>query len=437
MIDNVKSSISFPEIGQIRKGDKKTPEGYVGKDLGNRFRIIFYEGDENARSQATFQEMHETLLPTTIVFTLPFLTPWQCWESYYEAYTAGRMVARADKNHFIRLIDPKTGKVIVSNSMPDMLFQPGQSVGTYTSTKGKEIPIIPKPVGRLRLVIPELARFAFLTFMTTSIYDCIHIRQQLEAIEYISRFLPSRNGIAGIPLIRGRRMTEITWSQPDGSAKRVKSGLVYIEADPVWVKKMLASLSANALPAGYRNSLLPEVDGVHLDIHPNDQPQANAEADGEDGSQGDDPNEAGVTSIPEVALTPEPVGGNGHPPTEQKQVLPRPWSPEFLKERLAARKEKYNGNRQASQSQRNLVAMLLQQIFAGDEDKRKTLQLYLFDQASLKDISDASILVILNDWLKPKSDSGGDYHPDPVAVQEALAVYGAAIKVEGQIAMKV
>ena len=192
-------------------------------------------------------------------------------------------------------------------------------------------------------------------------------------------------------------------------------------------------LSANALPAGYRNALLPESTDVCLDISPRDQSLAEAESqDQEDVPSGGDPEIEGDSSIPEVASIPEPVN-----PAASSPLPPRPWTPEFLKARLAARKEKYNGSRAASPPQRNLVAMLLQQIFAGDEDKRKTLQLYLFDQASLKDIPDASILVILNDWLKPKSDSGGDYHPDPVAIQEAMAVYGAAIKVEGQIAMKV
>ena len=53
------------------------------------------------------------------------------------------------------------------------------------------------------------------------------------------------------------------------------------------------------------------------------------------------------------------------------------------------------------------------------------------------DFAGATGQVVLNDWLKPKSDSGGDYHPDPVAIQEAMAVYGAAIQTEGQLAMKV
>jgi hypothetical protein len=117
---------------------------------------------------------------------------------------------------------------------------------------------------------------------------------------------------------------------------------------------------------------------------------------------------------------------------------PRPYPPEILKAKLLARAQSYDG-KPATVKQRNLVAMILSEIFAGPDSElqRHALQNYLFGVSSLKDLSSSLILVILNDWLKPAIDSGGAYHADYIAVQEAQTAYLEAVRVQGQMALPI
>src|SRR3990167_962194 len=198
-IVTIKESAAFPEIGQIRKGLPKTEKGYVGKDLGLRFRLIFFSGDENERSRQRFIELHrhdgevvgrDIIVPRLTIF-LPFPDPFTCWTTAYEAYTAGRMIARADGEKFIRWVDTKTGAVKVVNGEPYTAFDPKMIVGSYKNARtGETVVIKSKAVGRLRVFLPELVRMAYFTVHTTSIYDVVHITEQLRAIEWIARFLP-------------------------------------------------------------------------------------------------------------------------------------------------------------------------------------------------------------------------------------------------------
>lgn len=122
-------------------------------------------------------------------------------------------------------------------------------------------------------------------------------------------------------------------------------------------------------------------------------------------------------------------------PTGQLQVQ-RPYPPDYLKAKLNKRAEAIS-TLHCSQEQRNLAAMMLAKPFAGEgaEDKRHKVQKYLFGADSLKDVSEALILVVLNDWMKPAKDNGGDYQPDALAVKEAQLVYREALKAEGQLEM--
>src|SRR3972149_3027022 len=161
-------------------------------------------------------------------------------------------------------------------------------VGSYKNARtGETVVIKSKAVGRLRVFLPELVRMAYFPVHPTSIYDVVHITEQLRAIEWIARFLPNRNGVAGIPLMLSRRMTDVTWVQNDGSARRVQTGLINIEADPVWVARMLQSMRNMGLPAqigdeGKLRQALQPGEQVHLDIPEENQEQAEQQTDGQD-----------------------------------------------------------------------------------------------------------------------------------------------------------
>jgi len=238
--------LSFPEIGQIRKGAKKT-ENRPGQDL-TYFRVEFDERETKAKE--TFDEIYKTGKPTNIRIILPFNEIDRVWEAWLEAYTAGRMVARSDGEKYIYLVDTKTGDVIVQNGEPYVKYDPKIPAGYDYQNK----PVFCKPSGRLKVIIPELARAAYMTVLTTSINDIANISAQLEAFSRLNK-----GRIAGIPFILRRRPKKI--SRPDSKDKtkrvRVEKWMLSIEADPEWVKAMLVEMKSLALPGNGIN-LLPE-----------------------------------------------------------------------------------------------------------------------------------------------------------------------------------
>lgn len=234
--------LAFPEIGRIRKGAPKG-ENRPGKDL-TYFRVEFDEQETGAIEVFSRAYGPE---PTEINVILPFDEIDRCWDAWYEAYTAGRMVGRSDGEHFTYLVDVKTGENLVLNSEPKT---PHREVVGHYGQKNEAIRM--RPVGRLRVMIPELARAAYLTVLTTSIHDIANISAQLEAFKRV-------NGgrIAGIPLVLRRRPKKISVPKPDGSRMRLAKWMLSIEADPTWVKALLLDVKRSALP-GNGLALLPE-----------------------------------------------------------------------------------------------------------------------------------------------------------------------------------
>lgn len=230
--------MAFPEIGQIRKGAAKT-ENAPGKDL-TYFRVTFDEKETDATQKFNSVYGNE---PQEINILLPFDEIDRCWEAWLEAYTAGRMVARSDGEKYIYLVDTKTGEVVVKNGQPFKAYHEGEAVGSYTS-KGKTEKIFCKPAGRLKIVIPELQRLAYLVVLTTSLHDIGNISAQLEALKQV-------NGgkLAGIPMVLRRRPKKISTPKADGSRARYAKWMLSIEADPEWVKAKLLEVKHLALPA--------------------------------------------------------------------------------------------------------------------------------------------------------------------------------------------
>jgi hypothetical protein len=232
--------LAFPEIGQIRKGAKKDPNvNKPGPDL-SFFRVEFDEKEVEAKQ--TFYKYYGAQ-PDEIHIVLPFNDIERMWDAWLEAYAAGRMVARSDGERFIYLVDTQTGEMVIKNGM-DKEGKPrpyleGQVVGYDYQNK----PIKCKVVGRLKVIIPELQRAAYMLVMTTSVHDIANISAQLEALKQL-------NGgqIAGIPLILRRRPKKISRPDKDGKRVRVEKYLISIEADPEWVRAKLNQVKYLALP---------------------------------------------------------------------------------------------------------------------------------------------------------------------------------------------
>lgn len=259
--------LSFPEIGQIRKGIKveqkkgnKTVE--IPKDL-DYFRVEFdvQEQESAARFLQVYGEQ-----PQEINIILPFDDIDQCWDAWLEAYTAGMLVARADGQRFQYWVDTANGEVKVKNGIPVVPYQDKMVVGQ--DYQGKDV--FCRPVGRLQVIIPELKRAAYLTVHTTSIHDIANIGQQLEAIKKINDGV-----IKGIPLVLRRRPKKISVPKPDGQRVRMEKWLLSIEADPVWVEAKLGQVRALAQPGqydpmDYAEVLLPEIIDDDLETEQDD-----------------------------------------------------------------------------------------------------------------------------------------------------------------------
>lgn len=412
--------LSFPEIGQIRKGEKKTDPRKPGKDL-QYFRVVF--GEQEAEAQAEFERIYGGQ-PAEIKIILPFNEIERQWEAWLEAYTAGRMVARADGEWFHYLVDTATGAVLVKNGIDLKSGQPRPfvegPVGWYKNQKGEKEPIWCKPVGRLKIIVPELARAAYLTVMTTSIYDIANISDQLRAFQTI-------NGgqLAGIPLVLRRRPRSISTPNADGTRARRVKWLLSIEADPEWVKRRLMATKQAALP------------GNGLALLPEGESEVEAAGMGYAGRYEDDDFEEGHFTEASLPPPPENEGHGDHAPTGETAAngIARPYEPEVVKAKIEATAAKAEANGWVlKEGVRNMIAVNLDSCFAGEadhEDKRRTVLKWLTGQAHVKDLT-AWQAIAINKWLDARPDSGGAWSADGMSVKEARAIFGLALEHEGQ-----
>lgn len=381
--------LSFPSIGVIRKGAPKDERGRLGKDL-TYFRTEF---DEQETATAQIFKNKYGSEPREINILLPFDEIDRCWDAWIEAYTAGRMVARSDGEKFIYLIDTKTGEMLVKDGQPNKPYKPGP-VGTYTDGKGKEQPIECKPVGRLKVVIPELQRLAYMTVMTTSVHDIGNISAQLEALKTVN------NGrLAGIPMVLRRRPKKISTPKPDGTRARYTKWMLSIEADPGWVRAKLLDFKHAALP------------GNGLDFL----------------GDGDEPIEAEDF---EQDIYEEEVYEDDIP--SEPEEMERPYPPEVVKGKIQERAKTHDGET-AKKEQVGLMVGMLEVCYAGEgaDLKRHEACNYLTGAASSKSMKPEFVLALL-DWLKPEKLDTGEYMPDGMAIREAQAIITARLEEIGQ-----
>lgn len=397
--------LALPQIGQIRKGGKKekrVKDGreyeVMGKDLGY-FRVEFDEQEKKAAEDFAAAYGPQ---PAALRIILPFDDIDRMWDAWYEAYTAGRMVARSDGEYIIYQLDNK-GDIIVQNwhdRNGNKVPHPRDGIAG-NDYKGNAVKF--KAVGRLKVIVPELARAAYLVVMTSSLHDISNISDQLAAFKQLN------NGrIAGIPLILRRRPKSISVPKPDGTRVRMNKSLLSIEADPQWVRAKLTHLNALAMPQ-ISQALLPE---------------ALEEAEAEWMDDDDDDAELGDPQPepePELQPQPQPIGN--------RAGEMRPYSPETLRSRLVSQAKTMTTQPKGNEAQ--VISMNLDECFLGDKEKRKTVMFFLTGHDSASAIDDG-MKMALKKWINPTKDSGDAWHMDPIAVKEAHACYEHALKKQGQ-----
>jgi hypothetical protein len=129
--------------------------------------------------------------------------------------------------------------------------------------------------------------------------------------------------------------------------------------------------------------------------------------------------------------------GNDHSNGEKAS---RPYPPELLKKAVKKNADawaKKNKDFTPTSNQVNLLRYGLELCFeAGDpevDDKRHTLLFYLTGHESTKDIDGKTFHFLVEEWLKMKPLSTGEYEIDPMAKKEAQAIIDIALKDEGQL----
>lgn len=219
---------AFPEIGVLRKGAPKPEKGNKpGEDL-KHFRFDSSDAD----AVRLFTE-HYGAEPVAIRVFVPFATADENFEAWREEWTASSLKHRCDGQTTVRHLTPR---------------------GTY-STEPQACPGGCKQVGRLKVVVPELRRFAYVTVLTTSVHDIIQIHANLLALESL------RGDLRGIPLILKRVPRKIsTPNGTNGERARREKWLITIEAAPQWVDLQLTAQERAALPVA-QPLALPEWDG--------------------------------------------------------------------------------------------------------------------------------------------------------------------------------
>lgn len=402
---------AFAQIGNIRKGAKVTKNG-VERPIDLKYFRVDIDELEKDRS-AKFLHVYGAQ-PTEINILIPFDEIDRCWDAWCEAYTAGRMVARSDGEYFLYLVDLATGEVVVQNGSD----KNGNRVPhkTVIGRAGKS-EIKCKPVGRLKVIVPELQSAAYLVVHTTSFHDIKNISEQLEGIKML-------NGghLVGIPMVLRRRPKMVSVPKPDGTRVRLEKWLLSIEADPNWVSAMLTKLQQAALPmpVSVVNPGLPastpstdheqEPEGIPDGVFEDEEDDDFIEDEyrGED-IQSTSPN-VKVEVVAPIVSTAKDLGG---------KIEPLRYQPAALKVRIDETAT-LKPNEKANVDRRRIIKTCLVQALGSEE---KTIQVlnWLVGKQNIDDVPDA-VAAALFSWLAPMKDSGGLWTANSMAEREAQAV---------------
>ncbi len=116
----------------------------------------------------------------------------------------------------------------------------------------------------------------------------------------------------------------------------------------------------------------------------------------------------------------------------------RPYAPATVKDRIITKASR-SKNFETNVNQKKLLRYALALCFPGDDDiddKRHTILQYLVGDPSSNKVTGQYFTAIIDDWLAVSKDSGDEYMVDPIAAQEAQAIFTEVLKIEGQQEME-
>lgn len=245
---------TFMKLGKIRKGDRGGKNG-APRDL-DHFRVTFMDGAKAKELEAAFRSIYGPE-PTEINVRVPYNDIHRFWDANYECYKQGGLVAQAgstsDGDYWIFYRDPESSEVLVRN---------GQSVGEagrmFLANNPCDVtkpiyynaanePVMLEPVGRLQVVIPELAgiEVGYFEFTPTSPRDIRTLSAELAAFDAIAKSFGK--GLAGVPFKLIRRKETVTKKIKD-KLTQGESWVVHITTGGDWGTKALEAVERMALP---------------------------------------------------------------------------------------------------------------------------------------------------------------------------------------------
>lgn len=264
---------AFPELGQLRKGAAKSGNR-PGADL-QYFRFTSSRPEVQAAFEAALGKE-----PRRVECLLPYRTVEECFDPWREAWSAGSLVHRCDGEHVVR--------ERVAGGYVD--YPPGQ---------GPACPGGCKPMGRLRLILPDLLQAGYVghvTLLTTSINDIAGLLASLHDLWESRAHHPL--GLKGVLMVLWREPVMISTPASEGNGKRVRreKWLVRLAPAAEWVQRQLAAMrQLDALEPG---EVVPMPDAVTDDGRLLDSTtgeiMGEAPAPGDDDEEDDDDEEGEV-----------------------------------------------------------------------------------------------------------------------------------------------
>lgn len=221
----------FPELGRLRKGAPKETNR-AGADL-----TYFRFDSPDAVISAQFAQAYGDN-PTRINCFVPRGDVDECLSAFRELYTASGLQHRCDGEFcYDYNIDGKlapTNRPCPCKDLPDMI----ESKSGYPMKNPNKC----TPKGAMNLIVPELHRFGFVRFLTSSVHDIIKLHGELTAIRDMVGTL------SGIPLVLYRKPEPIKRpTQTEGKRGTDIRHMVHIEISPDFAREKFTAMQQQAL----------------------------------------------------------------------------------------------------------------------------------------------------------------------------------------------
>ena len=281
---------TFPRIGILRKGGpKRTIEKngkqieVVGSDLQDHFRFDTDDREASAAFAGAYGEK-----PNNIRCTFFYRTAAENFEAWQEHHSAGALKHRCD------------GQTCVLHLLADGSYSHEPISCPSIALKAKDPKInkmhLCRPVGRIKIFIPELNRMAYVMVATTSINDILELQGNLEAAEAM------HGDLRGIEFVLSRRARKVSTPSEGGQRRRVDKWLLSLEPSPSWVRLQLAAMqqAARLASANVPTLALPAAGGTGGASYVN--PETGEVFDGDDDEPDELPAEESPTPVDAVAL---------------------------------------------------------------------------------------------------------------------------------------